>query len=213
MKPVWLVLTVLLVGAVIYLGGQESSRDKPSGAGPESHGAAPISAASHRLAASMQRKLDYIRDNGALAHPNPAPTVISEEEVNDYFAAGNVKLPMGVKKVTLQGNEGVVNALIKVDFDEIRAGQRSANPLLAVFSGVHDVQLEADAAGSGGQGKVHVRTVSIDSVEVPRLALEFFVAKFVTPKYPNAGLDSTFQLPARIDTASVGYHKLTIRQR
>ena len=161
----------------------------------------------------MQRKLDHIRDNGALARPNPAPTVITEEEVNDYFAAGRVKLPQGVKKVTLEGKSGVIDALVDVDFDELRAGQRSSNPLLAVFSGVHNVRAEADAAGTGGQGRVQIRTVTIDSVEVPRLALEFFVQKFITPKYPNVGLDSQFQMPSRIDVATVGYHKLTVTQK
>jgi hypothetical protein len=209
MKAAWFLLSVLLIGAVVYLGREETSLAKGQGSAAPPQGPA----SSHRLAASMQRKLDHIRDNGERSHPDPAPTVLTEEEVNDYFAAGDVKLPQGVKSVTLRGTEGVVNALVKVDFDEVRAGQRSSNPLLALFSGVHDVQLEADVVGSGGQGKVHVRTVSIDQTEVPRVALEFFAAKFITPKYPNAGLDSTFQLPARIDTATVGYHKLTVIQK
>jgi hypothetical protein len=213
MKSAWFLLTMLLVGAVIYLGREKPSLAKPRDTPEERLAFSQESASSHRLAASMQRKLDYIRENGALSHPNPAPTVLTEPEVNDYFASGSVKLPQGVKKVTLQGESGVVNALIKVDFDEVRAGQHSTNPLLAIFSGLHDVQLQADAAGSGGEGKVHVRTVSIDNVEVPRMALEFFVAKFVTPKYPNAGLDSTFQMPERIDTAAVGNHKLTVTQK
>lgn len=208
MKAAWFLLTVLLIGAVVYLGREETSHAQAQGSGASLQASVP----SHRLAASMERKLDHIRDNGQRTHPDPAPTVLTEEEVNDYFA-GDVKLPQGVKSVTLRGTEGVVNAVVKVDFDEVRAGQRSSNPLLAMFSGVHDVQLDADVAGSGGQGKVHVRTVSIDQVEVPRVALEFFVAKFLTPKNPNVGLDSTFQLPARIDTATVGYHKLTVTQK
>jgi hypothetical protein len=213
MKPEWLLLTALLLGAVIYLGHERPSLAGPYNTAQDSGAPSQGSAQAHRLAASMQRKLDHIRENGTLAQPNPAPTVLTEEEVNDYFAAGNVKLPQGVKKVTMQGSNGVVNAAVKVDFDEVRAGQRSSNPLLAVFSGIHDVQLEADAAASGGQGKVHVRSVSIDSVEVPQLALEFFIAKFIAPKYPNVGIDSTFQMPSRIETAAVGSHKLTITQK
>src|SRR5262249_56001540 len=121
--------------------------------------------------------------------------------------------PEGGKKVRLEGRSGVVDAFVNVDFDEVRGGQRSANPLLSMFSGRHDVHLEADAAGSGGQGKVHVRSVSIDGIDVPRVALEYFVQKYVTPKYPNVGLDSQFKLPNRIDLATVGYHKLTVTQK
>jgi hypothetical protein len=45
------------------------------------------------------------------------------------------------------------------------------------------------------------------------MALEYFVSKYITPKYPNIGLDSQFRLPNRIDTATVGYHKLTVTQK
>jgi hypothetical protein len=208
MKLAWIILTAMLLCAVVYLGRQQSFLAKQPVQIPE---ASP--AANHRLAQSMQNKLDHIQQNASLQQPNQAPTVMTEEEINDYLASGRVKLPTGVKKATLQGKSGVVNAFVNVDFDEIRTGQRNSNPLLAIFSGQHLVSVEADAAGSGGQAKVHVRGVSIDGVEVPRMALEFFAEKYITPKYPNAGLDSEFQMPARIDMATVGYHKLTVMQR
>ena len=167
----------------------------------------------HRLADSLQRKLDHIEANGKLAHPDQTPTVMTEEEINDYIAAGRVKLPQGVKKVTFQGQSGLLTALATIDFDEIRAGQRSSNPLLSIFSGTHNVRVEADAAASSGKGKVHVRTVSIDGIDVPRMALEYFMSRYVTPKYPNVGVDSVFQLPDKIDLAIIGYHKLTVTQK
>jgi hypothetical protein len=168
---------------------------------------------SHRLAASLQVKLDHIRRNAEQAHPDQQPTVMTEEEINDYIASGRVKLPQGVKKVVLQGHSGIVDALLNVDFDEIRGGQSSYNPLLTLFSGTHNVALEADAAGSAGQGRVHVRTVTIDGIEVPRVALDYFVEKYIKPKYPNVGIDSQFQMPDRIDVATIGYHKLTVTQK
>ncbi len=214
MKLAWAILTVMLLCAVVYLGRQQSSfASSPGPALEQNRVATPSSGSGHRLAESLQRKLDYIRDNAAQVHPSKTPTIMTEEEVNDYFASGRVKLPQGVKKVTLQGRSGVVTGFLTVDFDEIRSGQRSSNPLLAIFSGRHEVRLEADAAGSDGQGKVHVRSVSIDGLDVPRLALQFFVTKFITPKYPNVGIDSEFQMPDRIDAATVGYHKLTVIQQ
>lgn len=200
------VLTVLLLAAVVYLGHQPSTVAYP-------HLPQPPGPESHRLAETLQVKLDHIRENGNLSHPDQSPTVMTEEEVNDYLNSGKIQLPQGVKKVTLQGRSGIVTGFVNVDFDEIRAGQRSSNPLLAIFSGRHDARVEGDAAGSGGEGKVHVRAVSIDGIDVPRMALEFFVAKYITPKYPNIGLDSEFKLPNRIDLATVGYHKLTVTQK
>jgi hypothetical protein len=100
-----------------------------------------------------------------------------------------------------------------VNFDELKAGQKSSNPLLGMFSGTHDVTVESDAKGVSREGTVNVKSVYLDGTEIPRMALEFFVEHYITPKYPNVGLDSQFQLPNRIDTATVGYHKLTVTQK
>lgn len=155
----------------------------------------------------------HIQQNGTRSQPDPAPTVLSEEEINDYLASGRVEIPKGVKKVRLQGQSGKVTAFLTVDFDQIKESQHSQSMLMNLFSGTHDVTVETDAAGTAGEGKVHVRTVYLDGTEVPRMALEYFVEKYLTPKYPNVGLDSQFKLPNRIDTAAVGYHKLTVAQK
>jgi hypothetical protein len=45
------------------------------------------------------------------------------------------------------------------------------------------------------------------------MALEFFINKYVKPKYPNVGMDSQFQLPDKVNTATINYHKLTVIQK
>ena len=163
--------------------------------------------------ASMEQKLQRIATNGAAQHPDQTPTVITEQEANAYLASGKASLPQGVRSVRLQGQPGVVIGTTQVDFDRLKAGQDSSNPLLSVFSGVHEVVVNADAHGSGGQGVVHVNSVAIDGVDVPRFALQLFIEKYIQPQYPEVGLDSRFALPDRIDTAVVGLHKLTITQK
>src|SRR5437868_13917271 len=163
--------------------------------------------------ASMDRKLQRIETNGASAHPDQTPTEFTEEEVNSYIASGRIQLPAGVQSVKFQGEPGIITANTRVDFDQLKAGRNSSNPLLSVFSGSHDVVVQAHAHGSGGQGIVQVDTVSLDGVEIPRFVLQLFVEKYLRPKYPNIGLDSRFALPDRIDTATVGRHKLTITQK
>ncbi|MGH9634142.1 MAG: hypothetical protein ACRD72_04835 [Candidatus Angelobacter sp.] len=216
-----IVLTILLVASVIFIvqEGPASVQQAYSGSTlatsqqPSTHSTSSQHTAGHRLADSLQTKLDHIQQNGEQEHPDQTPTVMTEEEVNDYIAAGRIVLPQGVKKLKLEGRSGVVTAFLNVDFDEIRAGQNSSNPLLSVFSGQHDVRVEADASGSGREGRVHVREVDIDGFSVPRMALEYFVSKYITPKYPNVGIDSQFQLPNKIDLAAVGYHKVTVTQK
>ena len=162
---------------------------------------------------SMERKLQHVQSNGTLAHPDQTPTEFTEQEVNAYVASGAIKLPAGVESVNFQVQPEVVIATARVDFDQLKAGRRSSNPLLSMFSGIHDVVVAAHVHGAGGQGYVNVDSVSLDGVEIPRFALQMFVEKYLQPKYPSVGLDSQFALPARIDTATVGLHILTITQK
>ncbi len=164
-------------------------------------------------AARVEAKLGHIETNAGLANPDRAPTEFSDQEINAYFAAGEVKLPAGVQSVTFQEQPGIVTASCRVDFDQVEAGHRSGNPLLSLFSGIHDVVVVANAKGTGGQGFVEVQSVTLDGVEIPRFVLELFVEKFLEPKYPEVGLDSHFPLPEKIDAAVVGAQKLSVIQK
>jgi hypothetical protein len=170
-------------------------------------------ASSSPALASAEKKLDHIQSNGRSPHPSQVPTVLSEQEVNAYLASDHVRLPPGVEKVMLEGLNGGITGRTRVDFDRIREGVRSSNPLLSIFTGVHEVVVVTQASGEGGRGRVHVESISLDNVEVPRFVLELFVEKFLKPKYPDLGLDSEFQLPDRIDRAEVGEHQITLVQK
>lgn len=162
---------------------------------------------------SAEQKLHYLDENAKREVPDPRPTELTETEVNTYLASGKVRLPVGVEALHLVGTPGVINGRCRVDFDRVRAGRANSNPLLRLFSGVHDVEVEAQASGSNHRGRVHVNSAAIDGIEVPHFILELFVEKYVTPRYPGVGLDSTFALPDKIETATVGSHRLTVIQR
>ena len=162
---------------------------------------------------SFDRKLEHLEANGDRAHPDPRPTVFTEQEINTYLASNEVMLPDGVQSVKLEGHPQTISGKARVDFDRLRAGIRSSNPLLAMFSGIHDVVVATHAYGSSHEGHVHVDSVSLDGVEIPRFVLELFVEKYLQPNYPEIGLDSRFTLPNRIDAARVGEHMLTVVQK
>lgn len=209
MKLVWSIALALslAVPSPALKGG------KPS-AGPSQPPPASATQAMYQAAAeSARRKFRHIDENGRRAHSDQTPTVLTEREINAYLSSGEVRLPKGVRSVRFTGQPDIVHAYANVDFDAITAGQRSANPLLGLFSGRHDVEVLAHASGSGHQGHVQIDSVTIDGVGVPRIALEYFVDHYVKPKHPNLGMDSTFQMPARIDIARVGLHTLTVTQK
>lgn len=165
-------------------------------------------------AAAVQRKLDHLDANSHRAHPDPTPTVFSEQEANAYLASGNVEFPAGVESVKLQfAPGGAISGTSHVDFDKALAGARSANPLLSMFSGVHEVAVATHASGSAGQGHVHIDSVSLDGITVPNFVLQLFIEKYLQPKYPQIGLDSRFALPDRIDSARVEDHRVTLIQK
>jgi hypothetical protein len=163
--------------------------------------------------ASFQRKLQHLQSNGAQPHPDPSPMELSEQEINAYFASGNVELPAGVRSVVFQEQPGMIIGTARVDFDQLKAGKNSYNPLLSIFSGLHDVVVTSHAYGAKGEGLVHVDSVSLDGVDVPQFILELFVEKYLKPKYPDIGMDSRFALPARVDSAVIGLHKVTLTQQ
>ena len=180
--------------------------------------ASSLRAADGRRAASgavtsMESKLRHVEKNRVQAHPDPTPTEFAESEINAYFASGRMDLPAGVESIRLQSEPGVVTADTRVDFDRLKGGTSSFNPLLTIFTGIHDVVVIAHAHGAGGEGFVHVDSVSFDGVEIPRFALQLFVEKYLQPQYPDVSLDSRFQLPDRIESATVGEHKLAVVQK
>src|SRR5262245_61565801 len=158
-------------------------------------------ASNAEAAASVQRKVEHIQANAALAHPDSKPTEFTEQEINAYIASGKIQLPDGVQSVHLVGVNGTVTGTSRVDFDKVR-GNRSSNPLLSIFSGVHDVEVQAHAHGSSGTGVVHVDSVILDGAEIPHFLLEMFVDKYIKPKYPDVGIDTRMAMPDKIDTAT-----------
>ncbi len=180
-------LPALLLLLVAFLGSPQQSRHETHS--PEFR--------------SMQQKIEYLRHNAAQSKPDPKPTELTEREANAYFNEGGVKLPKGVSNVRLSSQPGVIDGHAQVDFETIMEGKGSTNPLLSLFSGAHDIHLVAQAAGDAGTGTIRVQSAYLDGIELPQIALQFFAQHYITPKYPNVGVTSTFKLPLRIDSAVV----------
>jgi len=169
------------------------------------------SAATKAAADRMQQKLDYLKQNSEKAKPDERPTSLAEDEINAYFAEGRVKLPEGLERVIFKITAGNVISDMTVNFDTLTA--HSSNPLLSLFSGIHQVEVHAHGEGSGGVARAHIDSVSLDGSEIPRFILQMFVERMLQPKYPQASLDPTFKLPERIDLVTLGEHKATVTQK
>jgi hypothetical protein len=167
---------------------------------------------------SAVKKFAWLAENGRSANPSTRPTKLTAEEWNAYLNPdgnpGGVKLPEGISSIRISSEPGVAHGEAEIDFDRLTANRSRSNPLLALFTGKHQVTATAHVSAANGVGSVQVDSVLFDGVEVPRLALEFFANRYLRPKYGNAvGMDSTFPLHNRIDTALVGANQVTVTQR
>ena len=162
---------------------------------------------------SMEQKIAYLKANAAKAHPDPKPVEITESEANAFLNEGGVRLPAGVSNVRLVAHPGQIDAHALVDFDVVMQHRGANNPLAGMFTGRHDVHAVSDARGDYGDGVIHIQSVDLDGVEIPQWALEWFVGRYVTPRYPNLGITSTFKLPLRIDSAEIETGKVRLEQR
>jgi hypothetical protein len=71
----------------------------------------------------------------------------------------------------------------------------------------------AQASGANGTASIRVQTVELDGVQVPQFLLQLFVQHYITPKYPNVGITSTFKLPLRIDSAVIDTERVRLVQK
>ncbi|MBV9670395.1 MAG: hypothetical protein JOZ43_05510 [Acidobacteriales bacterium] len=154
-------------------------------------------------AQSCQKKLDYLSQNASRQSPDPRPTAFTQDEINDYFSSGAVKLPAGVNQLHLELHTGRIVGTARIDFDQVRAGRSDNNPLLSIFTGIHDVAVDSQAEGADNKATIHILSASVDGINMPRFALELFVRKYIQPKHPDIGLDTTFRMPERVNSASV----------
>lgn len=164
---------------------------------------------------SMDKKIAVIQTNSSNPPAQPQTTNITQDELNAYLTEGGVTIPKGLSNVKIQLSPGIVHASSQVDFDQLSAGHSGGgNPIFsALFTGTHDVEADGQASGSNGQGTITIETVKLDGVPVPKSALQYLIQHYVKPKYPTAGMTSTFNLPEKIETATVQQSAVALTQK
>lgn len=193
---------------------EESWQNAAPGNQPSTRSSVPSASAKPlTLAERFQNKLQSVEENAKKAQPDQRPTDFPDNELNAWLASDKVKLPVGVQRVVFHTQANKIQSDLRADFDAITESKRATNPLLYLFTGIHDVTVIADAHADHGKATAQVRSVAIDGIEVPRIALELFVKRYLQPRYPKAALDSVFDLPARIDSAIIAKGHTMIYQK
>lgn len=166
--------------------------------------------------ASAQSLEDKLR---ALSTPVPPtlhalkPITITENEANSYLKyRGGTFLPPAVHDPELHITAQRVSGDADVDFGALNGsgGAKAAQPndwtaraLTGLFSGKQRVAATGRLETANGEGKVTIESVSIGSITVPPVLVDWLLANYVAKRY-NIDLSKPFALPDHVNHIELG---------
>ena len=114
-------------------------------------------------------------------------------------------VPEGVRQPRLELGDGTATAYALVDFLKVRQGQgETTNWLIAkLIEGEKPVKVAAQVQSTNGQGKVHLLRVEIGGLAVSGNTLDVLIRTFFLPLFPNAKIDTPFELADGVDRIEV----------
>ena len=174
---------------------------------------------SRQQADSFAKKVAVITARGeGSSKPAPQKTVVSENEVNSWFAyRGQELIPRGVTqpKVTIIGN-GRVMGLAYLDLDAVSKDKSSGGTfdLWSLLGGKVPVSVTGVLETRSGRGRFDLQSATLGGVPVPKSLLQELVSYYSrTDERPNGvRLDTPFNLPARIQQIEVAPGQATVVQ-
>jgi hypothetical protein len=176
-------------------------------------------AASRQQADSLARKITQITQRGA---QGPASglrrTEVSEDEINSWFVfRGRPYLPDGVSNpaVTMVG-DGTMRGVATVDLEAL-GKQRSKGGMLDLWSylgGKVPVAVTGTLRARDGRGQFEMKAAEVAGVPVPKALVQELLSIYTaSPEQKKPiGLESSFELPARIQSIDVGRGQLVVVQ-
>lgn len=155
------------------------------------------------LAMSVSRKLDLIQSGqakpGSVLRFTPA-------ELNAWVRA---KAPTivhdGFRQPHLVLGNGEATASAWIDFLKVRSasGVESSWLVTKLIQGEKYVSVRASIQSSHGQATVHLMRVEIGGLAVTGASLDFLVQTFLLPFYPDAEIDTPFDLADNVDRIEI----------
>jgi len=173
---------------------------------------------SRQQADSLARKITQITQRGTLAPPKSARTEVSEDEVNSWFEfRGRPYLPDGVTNpnVAMLG-DGTMRGVATVDLEAL-GKRRSKGGMLDLWrylGGKVPVAVTGTLRARDGRGQFEMKAAEVAGVPVPKALVQELLSVYTaTPDQKKPiGLESSFELPARIQSIDVGRGQLVVVQ-
>jgi hypothetical protein len=173
-------------------------------------------AATRQQADSLARKISQITQQGA-AKPAPGArrTEVSEDEVNSWFVyRGRPYLPAGVSNpsVNMLG-DGTMRGVATVDLEAIGRRKSRGGGMLDLWSylgGKVPIAVTGTLRTQDGRGRFDMQSAEVAGLPVPKALVQELVSAYTADD--KVSLDSSFELPARIQYINVGRGQLVVVQ-
>jgi len=164
---------------------------------------------SRAQAASFQKKLARIVQQGEAKTDKALQTTVTEAEVNSYlrFDAGE-QLPTGVTNpsIAIQG-QGRLSGRAVVDLDVIRRAKGTGGwlDLTSYLTGRLPLTASGILRTQRGKGSFELSSAEVSGVPIPKAFLQEIVSYYTRgPERPNGiSIDQVFDLPAEIRQINV----------
>ena len=152
---------------------------------------------------SAKYKIDLIEEDRAA----PGSRIwLSVAELNAYARIEAAKVvPQGLRSPRLELSQGSATGSALVDFLKVR-GMEGPSPsrLIAWFlAGERPVRVTATIQSGQRRATVTVRQVTVSGMTAEGAVLDFLIANFFLPFYPEAKIGRPFDLKRRIDRLEV----------
>ncbi len=155
------------------------------------------------LATGVTQKLDLIQNGQA----RPGSVIrFTPAELNAWVRAkAPAIVPDGFRSPHLVLGSGEATASAWIDFLKVRSGSGVESSWLVskLIQGEKFVKVEASIQSAHGHATVRLLRVEIGGLAVTGATLDFLVQNFLLPFYPDAEIDTPFDLADNVDRIEV----------
>ncbi len=112
------------------------------------------------------------------------------------------RVPQGARNIKLQLGANRATGTLDIDFLKIQQAATKTDPgwfMKNLFAGEHPVTVTARFESAGGKARVDVERVEISGVPIEGRALDFVIAQYVRPTFPDVKVDEWFPLNYGVD--------------
>ena len=153
---------------------------------------------------SAFRKLGMIEAGSV---PHGSRVNFSRPEIDGWFQeSARAHVPHGLNNLHLDLTTGRVTASANIDFLKVQQSTTGGDPgwlMKNLFAGERPVVVTAHFDSANGRARVDVERVEISGVPIQGAALDFVIANYVRPTFPDVKVNEWFPLHFGVDRFTV----------